>query len=90
VKLIDTVRQLDGLPTEHTIYVRHPWSTVSESAVAEEGSGEEKRLRSEGLSYFLEVFIAKNFLDDWKGTMKQVPTDDQLCTRLIEYASNDA
>lgn len=90
MKLIEVVQQLATLDSAQTIYVRQPWSQLSEAKVAVEGSEEEKKIRGEGLSYFLEIFIARDFIDDWRKTQKRLPTDDQSCARLIEYATNDA
>lgn len=90
MKLLEAVQRLAVVDDNLTIYARHPWSTSSDAQLAVEGSEEEKKSKSEGLSYFLEVLIAREFLDDWKTTQKKLPTDEQSCARLIDYATNDA
>ena len=90
MNLIDVVQQLATLDSEQTIYARLPWSPLSEAKVALEGSEEEKKIRAEGLSYFLEIFVARDFTDDWRKKQMRAPTVDQSCSRLIEYATNDA
>jgi hypothetical protein len=42
------------------------------------------------LSYFLEVSIAREFLEDWQASLPNPVTSTQRCDRLIEYALNDA
>lgn len=40
--------------------------------------------------YLLEVFIAREFINDWLGTMAVEPSDKEIALRLFEYALNDA
>jgi hypothetical protein len=89
MKLIEAIQQLANFNRELTIYVREPWSASSEARVALEGSVDEAKIKTEALSYFLEVFIAQDFLEDWKKTQK-APSAEHCCVRLIEYAMNDA
>ena len=42
-----------------------------------------------GLEYFLEVFIARGFIEDWTANREPQPTLQQKCARLIDYAAND-
>ena len=42
------------------------------------------------MKYFLGVFIARDFLDDWTASVEKSPTLQQKCTRLTRYAINDA
>jgi hypothetical protein len=90
MKLIEAVRQLEELDRDSTIFARLPWIPSSEARLAIEGSEEEAKARTEGLRYFVEVFIAQEFLEDWRSTQKMAPSDEQSCARLIEYATKDA
>ena len=90
MKLIEILRQLQTLDRELTIYARHPWTPSADAQLAVEGSAEEQKAKADELRYFLEVFIARDFLDDWRATQHRAPTDEQSCARLIEYATNDA
>jgi hypothetical protein len=90
MKLIEAVQQLAKLDDDFTIYAREPWTPSTDARVALEGSEEEKKISAEGLRYFIEVFIARDFLEDWRPTQKKAPTEGQCCGRLIEYATNDA
>jgi hypothetical protein len=42
------------------------------------------------MEYFLEVFIAREFLEDWRTNLEAEPTLEQKCARLIKYATDDA
>lgn len=42
------------------------------------------------LKYFLEVNIARNFLQDWTASLETEPPLDAQCIRLIQYATFDA
>ena len=90
MKLIEAVQQLPRLDGVLTIYARQPWAPSADAQLAFEGSEEEKKLKSEGRHYFLEVFIARDLLEDWRASKKNAPTDEQSCLRLIKYATNDA
>jgi hypothetical protein len=40
--------------------------------------------------YFLEVFIAREFIEDWVNSLGHRPTCREIAMRLWEYAINDA
>jgi hypothetical protein len=90
--LIDLVAQLASLDPEATIYVAEPWACDSPAIVDKEpptGGLPDAAMR-QGLKYFLEVFVARDFLDDWESSLDKTPTDQARCDRLIRYAVNDA
>ena len=41
------------------------------------------------LKYFLEVFIAHEFIEDWGANLDANPTLRDKCERLIQYAEKD-
>ena len=90
--LIDVVNNLNAYDSEHTIYASEPWTHSSVAiVVGEPDSGEVPREASDlGLEYFLEVFIASDFLEDWMADLQANPSAEQKCARLIAYAVNDA
>jgi len=92
MKLIDVIRQISALDESSTIYAAEPWNPSSEAIVAPEPEtgGLPVEAQSLGLKYFLEVFIARDFLEGWLENENSEPTDIQKCKRLIEYAINDA
>lgn len=92
MKLIEVVRDLASLDEASTIYASEPWTPDSEVVVTPEpASGglpeEAKRL---GLKYFLEVFIARDFIEGWTANLDKEPTLQEKCARMIKYAITDA
>jgi len=66
--LSDVLRDLDRFSEKdtNTIYAQHPWTPTSLAIVAEQppdGRLPDLALKA-GFSYFLEVFIAQDFLHD--------------------------
>lgn len=88
--LLEAVQQIEALDSEATIYARYPWLPSSEARLAVESSAEEEEAKAAGLRYFIEVFIAQEFLEDWRAGMKKSPSTQQCYDRLIEYVANDA
>jgi hypothetical protein len=89
-KLVDIVADLTELEDDGTIYVVEPWSEDSLALVAiepESGGLPEAAVRA-GMSYFLEVSVAREFIEDLRtsGAGAHIST----CARLLEYALNDA
>ena len=86
--LLEAIQNLEQLNEDFTIYASAPWSVNSVVTVEyepEDGSvpDEAKRLK---LNYFLEVFIAKEFVEGWLSNMESQPSDEDICKRIIEYA----
>jgi hypothetical protein len=92
MKLIELVRDLDALDKRGTIYASQPWSEASEAIVAyePEAGGMPAEAEHLQLKYFLEVFIARDFIEGWIANCRTPPTLEQKCAGLIEYAANDA
>ena len=90
--LADATHHLLDLDPAHTIYAARPWSPASVAFVAfepDEG-GVPSDAQTRGCEYFLEVSIAAEFLDGWRTALGREPTLVEACTRLIQYATNDA
>jgi len=65
-----------------------PWTCDSEAIVAhepEEG-GLPPEAEAVGAVYFLEVFIARDFLEDWVSAECREVSDWEKCERLIQFA----
>jgi hypothetical protein len=90
--LFEAVRDLDSLDEASTIYAAKPWTSASQVTVVLEpnGGSVEAEVAALGLTYFLEVFVAKEFLEGWVANLDTEPTPQQKCERLIAYAVNDA
>lgn len=90
--LNDVIKQLDSLDDENTIYVKKPWSPDSEAIVATEPDegGVPDEAAKINAEYFLEIFLANEFLEGWLSNLDQEPSVKDQCLRLIKYAENDA
>jgi hypothetical protein len=90
--LINVVRDLESLPGEATICAAKPWSEISRALIVAEADdwGMSPEAHSLGMAYFLEVFIARDFLEGWTRNSATEPTLQAKCARLIRYAVDDA
>jgi hypothetical protein len=91
MKLIELVRDLNAVDERSAIYASQPWAETSEAIVAHEpeAGGMPAEAERLGLKYFLEVFIARDFIEDWAANCDTQPTLQQKSARLIEYAAID-
>ena len=92
VTLIEIIRDLDSFDSEGIICATKPWTENSPAIVVVDPQA--RRLPPEaeklGMDYFLDVFIAREFLEDWMATLDYESTLQQKCARLIKYALTDA
>jgi hypothetical protein len=92
MRLGNVVERLSDFDQEDTIYAQEPWSEESVAMVAREPDegGVPIEAAKAGMTYFLEIFIAKEFVEDWVSSPQEIPSLSSTCRRLIEYAINDA
>jgi hypothetical protein len=82
----DVLEGLSAFDETLTIYAEKPWSCDSVAAVAPEGD----RLSS-GLSYLLEVSLAREVIETWtKWRSGRIPDRQQMCAAVVHYAIRDA
>lgn len=88
--LADIVERLDTLDDEATLYASEPWSPESDALVAREPEhGLPDEARRAGLTYFLEVAIAREVAQGLAGNLDE-RRGSALCQHLIHYAIHDA
>jgi hypothetical protein len=90
MNLLDAVRVLPSLDERLTIYAARPWNEGSSVKLVYDCGSEREEAVSTEYSYFLEVPIANQLLEDWSATLKHEPSLVEKCARLISYAINDA
>lgn len=90
MKLIDVVGELASFDSQNTIYASEPWTPDCEAIVAPESAMPPVTLERLKVKYFLEVFVARDFLDDWTASAYKSPTLRESCARLIHYPIYDA
>ena len=88
----DVIEGFGRFDSEDTIYAAEPWAEQSEALVAREPDvgGLPPEASDAGMKYFLEVGIAQDFVEGWLASFNEPPTPSAICTRLIDYAVNDA
>lgn len=91
-KLIDIVANLESYDPELTIYATKPWTCNSETVMAPEPDqgGLPHEAESRGAEYFIEVFVAREFLKGWIVSEARPTSAQEQCERLIHYAVYDA
>lgn len=85
------VEAAESLPEEMTIFAHKPWTIDSVAYLRDTSEivGSDTVLEN-GARYVLEVFLIIEVLEDTFGPeWRSVPLIDR-CTRVIEYAINDA
>ena len=90
--LNDVINQLDSFDDDDTIYVKQPWTPDSEAIVVtepEDGGLPDKAVKINA-EYFLEIFLADEFLEGWLSSLDQKPSAKDQSLRLIQYVQNDA
>ena len=95
VKLIELVERLAELDDEDTIYASEPWTEDSDAMVGLEDQDRKPfgipiEAAEAGMAYFIEAFIAREFVEAWIASLDEKPTLAAICQRLIQYAINDA
>ncbi|PTY04247.1 hypothetical protein DB347_20330 [Opitutaceae bacterium EW11] len=90
--LLEATNKLGEFDPEHTIYAVEPWSPTSTAIVGaepQEGTVPADP-ESRGMSYFLEISVAQDFIEDLEASLPKKPSANERCQRLIDYAINDA
>jgi hypothetical protein len=72
----DAISHLGSLNGRDTIYAAEPWAPGSQAVVAAEPDDGGLPLEAQklGLTYFLEVFVAREFLEGWEPHLSSEPT----------------
>ena len=85
--LLNALANLDHFDSEATLYAAEPWSFSSPIMVVSNPPDAAEPIVQDGAAYayFLEVFIAREFIEDFGN-----PDLQASCDRLISYAINDA
>jgi len=92
MKLTDLVLEIEGLDEDAIIFQEDINNYESDIILSysEDGDGGIKTENGRKYYYLLEVFLAKEFVNDWLSSLSHVPTTNEIAKRLYEYAVNDA
>jgi len=89
MRLVDVVRRLASFEGQADIHAREPWTEDSEAVVVR-GRFESARAIRQGLIGFLEIHMAREFLEGWFENLTERPSLSEQCATLIHYAKYDA
>lgn len=93
MRLIELLRHPDlGEDDEATIYVVRPWTPEAAAIIVCPAPASTAPVEHEGqkFDYFLEAFIARDFLEDLTVSDPEAKSELGRCERLIRYADTDA
>ena len=92
-RLADIIARLSEFHEEDIIYAREPWTAEADAMIAREvednGLPPPEAIEA-GLAYFLEIFIARELVEDWIDYLGADPGAAAICERVIQYAIKDA
>jgi len=87
--LRDILHNILCIDEDSVIFAKRPWTLDSEAEIGkfDPGSRIPTSFTDRGFAYFLEVYLAKEFLEDLGNTLS---AEEERLARLIYYAENDA
>jgi hypothetical protein len=92
MKLIDVIRDIDNLDEELIIFHVSKEDFTSDVILSYAEEGDNGVKQEDGINYYylLEVFLAKEFIEDWKNSLNYEPSEQEVAKRLFKYGINDA
>jgi len=92
MKLVDFICDIENADVGSVIFQadREDFNSEIILSFAGEDDGGVKDEGGKRYYYLIEVFLAKEFIDDWIGSLNYVPTSAEIARRLYDYAINDA
>jgi len=91
MKLTDLIKDIESIDQEAIIFQEdrgNPNSDIILSFV-EEGDEGIKEEAGRKYYYLIEVFLAKEFVEDWETSLDYEPSIEEKAKRLYDYAIND-
>lgn len=92
MNLIDLVDKINEIDEDLIIFLKNMKDFQSNIILSysEEGDNGIKQENGDNYHYLLEVFLAKEFIDDWLESLDYSPSNEEIAQRLYEYGINDA
>ena len=91
MKLVDLVKNIGNVDEELIIFQENKEDSDS-NIVLSRGEEADNGIKVEnGTKYYylIEVFLAKEFIDDWVQSLGFSPIENEIAKRLYDYAIND-
>lgn len=92
MKLVDLIENIENINEELIIFQEDKENFNSDIILSfgEDGDGGIKEESGKIYHYLIEVFLAKEFIEDWVASLDYLPSSNEIAKRLFEYAINDA
>lgn len=92
MKLIDLIKDIENVDQEAIIFQEDRENSNSDIILSYAEEGDEGVKEEDGKKYYylIEVFLAKEFVDDWEASIDYEPSIEEKAKRLYDYAINDA
>lgn len=92
MKLIDVVENIENFKEELIIFQENRDDYNSDVILSngEEGDKGIKDKNGKKYYYLIEIFLAKELIEDWIQSLSYSPSPDEITKRLYDYAINDA
>ncbi|MDA3616322.1 hypothetical protein [Polluticaenibacter yanchengensis] len=92
MKLTHLIKEIENIDEEAIIFQEDKGDPNSDIMLsfAEEGDEGVKEVEGRKYYYLIEVFLAKEFVEDWEASLGYKPTLEEKAKRLYDYAINDA
>lgn len=92
MNLSEVIRSLSTLNDNDTLFIEDINDINSTLIVYDASEISNGSLKVNGIyySYLLEVFLAKEFVENWLENLDYIPSNEEIAIRLYEYAINDA
>ncbi|MDN4028667.1 hypothetical protein [Chryseobacterium gambrini] len=92
MNLIDFVSKINDVDEDLIIFLKNMDDYKSEIILSypEDDDNGIKEENGNKYHYLIEVFLAKEFIEDWVASLKSAPSYEDIAKRLYEYGINDA
>ena len=89
MNLIDLISNINEVDEDSIIFLKDYKSDIILSYPKDGDNGIKKENGSK-YHYLLEVFLAKEFIEDWMDSLDYSPSQEVIAKRVYEYGMNDA
>lgn len=92
MKLLEIIENINRI-NENLIIFQENFNDFNSDVILSKADEGEYGVKFEGgkkYHYLIEVFLAKEFIEDWICSLDYIPNNTQKAKRLFEYAIKDA
>jgi len=92
MKLVDFIERRKEIDDNLVIFIKNKndWKSDIVLVDVQEKDEGDWIINGEKYFYFMEIFVANDFIDDWLFSLPEIPSSNIIAKRLFMYAINDA